>query len=435
MRYALDAVRRRKGRTAVTVFGIGLATALVVVLLAVAQGVQTSSASLAAASGVDLLLTSANTSLESGTFPPIAGAHSLPARVAAADPNVATASPWLVSSLLFANASLFNASNAAPNGSAVPGGWGPTDSGVVGWIPSGNGGLETPTVSSGAGFTAAGDPHYANGTYRGPSTGQVVLDTGLAGVLHVRVGDRLWASASSVSGPSGLGSWFANATTFQVVGLSGPFWLLPSALLGFFYLSELQTLVGGPAVAEDTASVVLVHLDDPSRAADDQTVLTAAFPSLTVFTLSNILGAVANAVAIYRTFGTLVGAIGVIVATLFTTTVLLMSVDDRSREIALLRAIGYSRRTVGRFVVEEAFVLSLLGFAVGLPLGALGAIGLNDFLAGLIVGLPHGFSFVSLDGVVIASALAEVLAIAIVAALAPAARAMTLPVAEELRAP
>lgn len=435
MRYALDAVRRRKGRTAVTVFGIGLATALVVVLLAVAQGVQTSSASLAAASGVDLLLTSANTSLESGTFPPIAGAHALPGKVGAADPNVATASPWLVSSLVFANQSLYNASRAAPNGSAVPGGWAPTESGVVGWIPSDNSGLETPTVSSGAGFSATGDPHFANGTYGGPFTGEVVLDGGLAAVLHVGVGDRIWASTASVSGPSGLPAWFGTSTQFQVVGLSGPFWLLPSALLAFFYLSELQTLVGGPATTSDTASVVLVHLDDPSRAGTDQTVLTAAFPTLTVFTLSNILGAVANAVDLYRTFGTLVGAIGVVVATLFTTTVLLMSVDDRSREIAVLRAVGFSRATVGRYVVEEALILSLLGFAVGLPLGAAGAYGLNAFLAGLLAGLPHGFSFISLDAVVIASGLLEVLAVGLVASIAPAARAMTLPVAEELRAP
>lgn len=435
MRYAFDALRRRKGRTVVTVLGIGLATALVVVLLAVSEGVQTSSASLAASSGVDLLLTSANTSLQSGTFPPLADAHALPRDVAQADPNVATASPWLVGELVFANQSLFNASAAAPNGSAVPAGWAPTSSGVVGWIPSDNGGLETPSVTSGPGFTAAGDPHFANGSYGGPFTHEVVLDGGLAAVLHVSVGERVWVDPSSVTGPTGLSEWFANATAFTVEGLSGPFWLLPSALLGFFYLSELQSLLGGPTQSADTASVVLVHLNDPSRATTDQTILTAAFPTLTVFTLSNILGAVASAVALYRTFGTLVGGVGVVVATLFTTTVLLMSVDDRSREIALLRAVGYARGTIGRFVVEEALLVSLFGFAVGLPLGALGALGLNAFLSRFVVGLPHGFSFISLDAVVVASGLAEVLVIALVAAIAPAARAMTLPIAEELRAP
>ncbi|MCI4336673.1 MAG: ABC transporter permease [Thermoplasmata archaeon] len=435
MRYALDALWRRKGRTTVTILGIGLATALVVVLLAVSQGVQTSSASLAAASGVDLLITSANTSLSSGTFPPVAGAHGLPSRVEAADPNVATASPWLVSSLLFANQSLYEASNASPTGSGVPGGWAPTSSGVVGWIPADNTGLETPPLLSGTGFAPATDDHFANGTFAGPSTHEVVLDQGLATVLHAGVGSTIWVGASSVSGPSELAGWFSNATSFRVVGLSGPFWLLPSALLGFFYLSELQTVVSGPTQAEDAASVVLVHLDDPSQAAADQTRLTTAFPSLTVFTLNNILGAVANAVSIYRTFGVLVGVVGVVVATLFTTTVLLMSVDDRSKEIAVLRALGYPRTTIGRFVVEEGLLLALFGFAVGLPLGAFGAVALNDFLRRLVTGLPSGFSFISLDAAVILSGLVEVLVVGLVASVAPAARAVTLPVVEELRAP
>jgi putative ABC transport system permease protein len=290
-------------------------------------------------------------------------------------------------------------------------------------------------VVAGPGFGSGSDPHYANGTYDGPSTHQVVLDEGLATVLRVGVGDTIWVNSASISGPAQLTSWFANATGFRVVGLSGPFWLLPSALLGFFELSELQGVVGGPAMSEDAASVVLVHLKAPSQASTDQARLTAAFPSLTVFTLNNILGAVASAVALYRTFGALVGVVGIVVATLFTTTVLLMSVDDRSREIAVLRAIGYSRRAIGGFVVEEGLWLALFGFAVGLPLGALGAVGLNDFLRGLVTGLPNGFSFISLDAAVILTGLAEVLAVGVVASIAPAARAVSVPVAEELRAP
>ena len=53
-------------------------------------------------------------------------------------------------------------------------------------------------------------------------------------------------------------------------------------------------------------------------------------------TLGNVLGAVNQLVDVYRTFGTLVGAIGIVIAALFTSTVLLMSVDDRSQELALL---------------------------------------------------------------------------------------------------
>ncbi len=435
MRYSIDSLRRRKGRTAVTALGIGLATSLVVILLAVSEGVQASSSTIAAASGVDLLMTSANTSLESGQFPPITGAHALSAQVESKDANVAGASPWLIASFVFANASLYAAINRSPDGAGLPAGWAPTGSGAVGWIPSENVGLQTPQVLAGPGFSAPGDPHYANGTYSGPSTGEIVLDQGLATVLHVGVGGLVWVSAQSVGTPSELAGWFANATPFRLVGISEPFWLVPSALLAFLYLSEAQSLLGGNAPVSDTATLLLVHLHDAGTATTDQSRLAAAFPTLTVLTVGNILGAVASAIDLYRTFGEIIGIIGVVVATLFTTTVLLMSVDDRSREIAILRAIGFSRRTIGRFVVEEAVLLSVLGFGVGLLGGGLGAFLLNEFLGRLVTGLPQGFSFISLNATVIGVGLVEVLGLGLVAAILPAARAVALPVAEELRAP
>jgi len=61
VRYALDAVRRRPGRSAMTSLGIGLAVGLVVLLLALSAGVQTSATTLASESGVDLVAASDNT--------------------------------------------------------------------------------------------------------------------------------------------------------------------------------------------------------------------------------------------------------------------------------------------------------------------------------------------------------------------------------------
>jgi len=413
-----------------TSLGVGLAVGLVVLLLALSSGIQTSASTLAGASGVDLLIASANTTFAQDTFPPISQAHSLATRIPGADSNVATASPWLVSDLVFGNQSLW----AAANASSVPAGWSPTGSGTVGWIPGDNTGIETPDVYNGSGFSAAGDPHYANGTYLGPRTGEIELDQGLAGVLGVTVGGTVWAAASSPTGPSQLSGWYANATEFHVVGITGPFWLLPSALLAFVYLSELQSIVGGATSSTDYGSLVLVHLHDPTLATEDQSRLGAAFPGLTVFTLSDILGAVQHVVDLYRTFGELIGAIGLVVAALFTTTVLQMSVDDRSREIALLRAIGHSRARIAGLVVQEALMLSCLGLLVGLPVAYFGAVAINAFLLRLLAGLPAGFSFVSFDATVILSGVGLVLLIGLIAGIAPAARAMQLPVAEELRA-
>ena len=431
MRYALDALRRRPGRSAMTSLGIGLAVGLVVLLLALSNGIQSSATTLAAESGVDLVAASANTTILSGQFPPIQGAHSLVSRVPAVDPNVATASPWLISDLVFGNASLW----AASNHSSVPGSWSPTESGTIGWIPSDNSGLQTPDIYNGTGFTFSGDPHFAGGSYSGPTTHEIVLDQGLATVLHVTVGDLVWLGAAQPPSAAALEGWYANATAFRVVGVSGPFWLIPSALLAFVYLSELQGIVGGNSATTDYASLILIHLTDPTTASTDQGRLQSAFPQLTVFTLSDILGAIQHVVNLYRTFGELIGVIGVVVAALFATTVLQMSVDDRSREIALLRAIGNSRPAIGSMVIQEALLLSLFGLAVGLPIAYVTAYGLNLYLRNLLAGLPTSFSFVSFDAGVLLDGLALVIAVGLVAAIAPAARAMQLPVAEELRAP
>ncbi len=429
MYYALDAIRRRPGRSALTSLGIGLAVGLVVLLLAISAGIQTSATELASSSGVDLIAASANTTITTGSVPPIPHAHTLATSIPAADPNVAVASPWLVSELVFGNASLW----AAANASEVPSGWSPTGADAVGWIPSDNTGIQVPTIYNGTGFTYPGDPHYANGTYTGPFTHEIVLDQGLAAVLGVTVGGLVWVNSYQATGA--LGAWYAAATPFRVVGISGPFWLIPSALLSFLYLSELQSVVGGGTPSTDYASLVLIHLTDPTTAANDQVILETAFPSLTIITLSEILGEVQQVVNIYRTFGVLIGAIGLVVAALFATTVLLMSVDDRSREIALLRAVGYSRAGVGSLIAQEGLVLSFLGFAIGLPIAYVGAYALNRFLLDLVGGLPVGFSFVSFDASVLLSGIALVLAIGLLASALPAARAMSLPVAEELRAP
>lgn len=431
MAYALDALRRRPGRTALTAIGIGLAVGLVVLLLALSAGIQTSASELATASGVDLIAASANTTLTTGSFPPVEHAHALATEIPTRDSNVVTASPWLVSDLVFANSSLW----ARANSSDVPTGWEPTGSGSVGWIPSDNAGIETPDLYNGTGFTTAGDPYYNQGGYNGTKTGEIELDQGLAGVLGVSVGSPVWVAASPPTGPSELEGWYANATEFHVVAITGPFWLVPSALLAFLYLSELQSIVGGGSPSTDYASLILIHLKDPTTASTDQNAIAAAFSGLTVFTLSNILGEVQHVVNLYRTFGELIGVIGVVVAALFTTTVLQMSVDDRSRELAMLRAVGYSRASVGSLVVQEGLVLSLLGLLIGLPVAYLGAEAINEFLLRLLGGLPSGFTFVSFDPAVVGVGLGVVLAIGLVAAIAPAARAMQLPVAEELRAP
>ena len=48
-----------------------------------------------------------------------------------------------------------------------------------------------------------------------------------------------------------------------------------------------------------------------------------------------------------------------------------MSVFERTREIGILRAIGTTRLQVGRLIIDEGIVISLIGCLVGVALGSL----------------------------------------------------------------
>ena len=105
-----------------------------------------------------------------------------------------------------------------------------------------------------------------------------------------------------------------------------------------------------------------------------------------------------------------------------------MLIAQRQREMALLRAIGASRRQVTTSVMLEALAIGVLASTIGLIGGVLLAIGLHNALAALGANLPYGGVVVS-PKTVIASYLVGV-TITVISALLPAVRAgRTLPIA------
>ena len=65
-------------------------------------------------------------------------------------------------------------------------------------------------------------------------------------------------------------------------------------------------------------------------------------------------------------------------------------VGQRTRELALLRIVGASRRQVFRSVLAEAAIVGLVSSLIGLGLGVLAALGLEALLRGFGITLPSG---------------------------------------------
>jgi putative ABC transport system permease protein len=100
-------------------------------------------------------------------------------------------------------------------------------------------------------------------------------------------------------------------------------------------------------------------------------------------------------------------------------------VGQRTRELALLRIVGASRRQVFRSVLAEAAIVGLVSSLIGIGLGVLTAIGLEALLRGFGIDLPSGAPVFEVRTFVVA--LAVGVGVTVAAAISPARRAVRIP--------
>jgi putative ABC transport system permease protein len=102
-----------------------------------------------------------------------------------------------------------------------------------------------------------------------------------------------------------------------------------------------------------------------------------------------------------------------------------ITVGQRTRELALLRVVGASRRQVFRSVLGEAAVTGLLASLIGLGLGVLAALGLKALLKAFGIVLPPASLVFEARTVIVA--LAVGVGVTLLSAILPARRAVRIP--------
>ena len=100
-------------------------------------------------------------------------------------------------------------------------------------------------------------------------------------------------------------------------------------------------------------------------------------------------------------------------------------VGQRTRELALLRVVGASRRQVFRSVLAEAAIVGAISSLIGIGLGVLTAIGLEALLSGFGVTLPKGPLVFEARTVLVC--LAVGVWVTVISAISPARRAVRIP--------
>jgi putative ABC transport system permease protein len=133
----------------------------------------------------------------------------------------------------------------------------------------------------------------------------------------------------------------------------------------------------------------------------------------------------------FRTALVVFAGIALVVATFSIYNTFSIVVAQRTRESALLRALGASRRQVLGSVVVEAVIVGLLASVIGIVAGVLVAQGLGALTAGMGLDMPST-DFVLATGTVV-TALVVGVVVTLLAAVAPAVKASRVPPLAALR--
>jgi len=231
----------------------------------------------------------------------------------------------------------------------------------------------------------------------------------------------LGSAAAEVMGKSVGDSMRITGSVYRIIGIyqTGDAFEDSGALLS---LDEAQELLGRPR----QVNLFYIRLKDRSLQDRLVTRLERQFPDLEVSgaaelnekqSLTNALQAYVWAIGM---LAILIGGVGMMNSQF-------MSVFERTREIGVLRAVGWSRFRVLWMILGESLAVSLLGGAVGVGLGLLALEGLTKIT--VIGGLKVG----NLSSGLLLQAFIVVLLLGFFGGVYPAMRAAQLPPVEALR--
>ncbi len=251
---------------------------------------------------------------------------------------------------------------------------------------------------------------------------QVVMDEGTASKYGFAVGQRV---KILLAGPE---------KTFTISGIAkfGTVSNLVGSTIAAFSLPTAQSVLDSPGVV-DTINILTSSGADKAAVsrqiaallpAGDQIVSGQTVAGEETSAVSQSLSFFSTALLIFAFVSLLVGAFTIL-------NTFSIIVGQRTRELALLRVVGASRRQVFLSVLGEAGLVGLVSSAVGLGLGVLAAIGLRALIAGFGIDFPPGpLTFEPRTAVV---SLAVGTGVTVIAAVLPAVGAIRIPPVAALR--
>jgi putative ABC transport system permease protein len=242
---------------------------------------------------------------------------------------------------------------------------------------------------------------------------QVVMDEGTAQKYHFSVGNHV---RILLRGPT---------QTFTIAGVArfGTANNLLGATLAAFDVPTAQRVLGQPGQFNAINVVTAPGADKAQVQGSIARVLPRGVEVVTGQTVidentsqvDSFLSIFSTALLVFAFIALFVG--GFTILNTFS-----IIVGQRTRELALLRIVGASRRQVFRSVLLEAAIVGLVSSLIGLGLGVLAAVGLEALLGGFGFTLPSGSIVFEARTVVVALLVGT--GVTVLAAINPARRAV-----------
>ena len=236
---------------------------------------------------------------------------------------------------------------------------------------------------------------------------EVILGSAVASLFGFKIGDTI-----NLSGKS-----FKVATILKPTGASEDDAIIAS-------LNPVQTLLG----KEGKLSMVEISAFCQGCPITELTLQIAEkFPNAKVTAMKQAVMSKMQSIDMFRSFSLGISIIVILIGSLLVLVTMMGSVNERTREIGIFRAIGFRRGHVMQIILLEALLLGIIGGILGFVIGNLIAYGIIPIVMkdGAFAGINVNLGIISILMAV---------ALSLLASLYPAFKASNMDPSEALRA-
>jgi putative ABC transport system permease protein len=195
----------------------------------------------------------------------------------------------------------------------------------------------------------------------------------------------------------------------------------------FFPLQEAQRVFS----KEGLITTIAVKVGDVSRIANVSQEMEK-IPDIQVVTMTQVMGTIMNLAGSARSLLLTVIAIALIISAFGIINTLLMSVNERTREFGMMKAIGASGLDIGKIVLAETVFITLAGGIIGTVAAVVGSTLIEGFVKGMLPYSPRG-SLIFLSPELVLFALGFSVLLGLVCGIYPAYKSSRLTPMEAIR--